>query len=114
MISMSGLSDLAATAMPEIKPAAADRHDQHVEVGHRRQHLQRDGALTGDDQGIVVGMDEGQARVSRHVRWPDAAASSSVAPPSITVAPCRRVFSIFTVGVPTGTKMVAGMESRAA
>ena len=28
-----------------------------------------------------------------------AAASSSVAPPSITLAPCLRVFSIFTVGV---------------
>ena len=39
------------------QPAAADRHDQHVEIGHCRQHLERDRPLAGDHQGIVIGMD---------------------------------------------------------
>ena len=36
--------------------AAADRDHQHVEIGSFLQHLERDGALPGDDARIVVGM----------------------------------------------------------
>ena len=47
--------------------AAADRHHQRVErllgIG---QHLERDGALAGDDARIVIGMDEGEAFVLRN------------------------------------------------
>ena len=94
--------------MPEISPprrsARSTRRDRAL-----REHLEPDGALTGDDQRIVVGMDERQPMLATML-GASAAASSSVAPPSITVAPCRRVFSILTVGVPIGMKMVAGMQ----
>ena len=40
--------------------AAADGNDQRVEIGRILQHLQRHGALAGDDARIVVGMDEDQ------------------------------------------------------
>ena len=43
------------------QPAAADGNDQHVEIGDGVQHLQRYRSLTGNDQRIVVGMDEGEA-----------------------------------------------------
>ncbi len=43
------------------QPAAADRNDQHVEVAHLLQHLQRHGPLTGDHRRVVIGMDECQA-----------------------------------------------------
>ena len=52
---MPGVSVFATTAMPEISPPP-HRHDQHVEVRHRIEHLQRHGALTDDDQRIIVGM----------------------------------------------------------
>ena len=47
------------------QPAAADRDHQHVEVGHILQHLERDGALPGDDMRIVVRMHPGQAALAR-------------------------------------------------
>ena len=40
--------------------AAADRHHQHLQLRHRRQHLQRDGALTRHHRRIIVGMHEHQ------------------------------------------------------
>jgi hypothetical protein len=43
------------------EPAAADRHHQHVEVGHLLQHLEAHRALAGDHRGVVVGVDEGEA-----------------------------------------------------
>ncbi len=47
------------------QPAAADRDHQHVEIGDLLQHLQRDRALAGDDQGVVVGVDPGQVALLR-------------------------------------------------
>jgi hypothetical protein len=41
--------------------AAADRHDQRVEVRIVFQHFQRDGALPGDDVDVIERVDEGQA-----------------------------------------------------
>ena len=56
------------------QPAAADRDHQRVELGHVLEHLERDGALTGDHRRVVVGVDEGErfarfelARVARGV-----------------------------------------------
>ena len=47
------------------EPAAADGNDQRVEVGGVFQHFERDGALAGDHQRIVIGVDEGQAALAR-------------------------------------------------
>ena len=44
------------------QPAAADRNDQHVEVGHLLQHFQRDRPLAGDDVRIVVGVNPDEIR----------------------------------------------------
>ena len=40
------------------QPAAADRHHQRVQVRDLTEHFQGDRALTGDDEGIVKGVDE--------------------------------------------------------
>jgi hypothetical protein len=40
--------------------ATAHRQDQRIDLRRILQHFQRDGALTGYDQGIVERMDEGQ------------------------------------------------------
>ena len=45
---------------PGRQPAARKRHQQHVEIGARLQHLQPDRALAGDHQRIVEGRDLGQ------------------------------------------------------
>ena len=39
---------------------AADRHHDGVEIGLVLEHLEADGALAGDDLGVVVGVHEGQ------------------------------------------------------
>ena len=44
---------------PRQQAAAADGHDQRVEVGVVGQHLQRAGPLPGDDRGVVEGVDVG-------------------------------------------------------
>jgi hypothetical protein len=43
--------------------APADRDDEHVEIGRGGEHLQRDGALAGDDRGIVERQHERRAFV---------------------------------------------------
>ena len=44
------------------EPAAPDRHEHRLErIGMLAQDLHADGALPGDDVGIVIGVDEGQA-----------------------------------------------------
>ena len=45
------------------QPAATDRRDDHVEVGHVLQQLECRGALAGDDPRVVVRMDLGGTRV---------------------------------------------------
>ena len=52
-------------ALPAIKPAAADRNHQHIEVADSLEHFERDGALPGDDGGIVIGMDQDEVAVRR-------------------------------------------------
>ncbi len=49
------------------QPTAADRHDQAVEVRNVFDHLERDCALSGDDQRVVERMDERQAAARREV-----------------------------------------------
>ena len=43
------------------EPAAADRHDDRVEVRRVRQHFERDGALARHHRRVVVGVDEREA-----------------------------------------------------
>ena len=110
----AGLQRLGGDRDAGDQAAAADRHQQHVEVGHRGQHLQRDGALAGDDQAIVIGMDEGQPVCAAMIGGERGGFLEGRA---ALRSPWRRggaVFSIFMVGVPSGTKMVAGIASRAA
>ena len=49
---------------PGNQPAAADRHDDRVEIRLVGEELERDGALTSDDRRIVVGMDENEPFVA--------------------------------------------------
>ncbi len=90
------------------QPAAADRDHQGVEGRLVLQHFQRDGALPGDDERIVVGMhpDEPLRLALRPRRGP--APRSRVSPSSSTQAPCALVAATFTKGVVTGITMVAG------
>jgi hypothetical protein len=50
------------------QPTAADGHDEGVDVRRVGEHLERDGALAGDDLGIVERMDEGQAPLLREAQ----------------------------------------------
>ena len=46
---------------PRNQPAAADRHDDRVEIGPVGQQFERDRPLAGDDRRVVIGVDKGQA-----------------------------------------------------
>ena len=94
--------------------AAADRHDDEIEVGELRQHLQGDGALAGHDERIVVDGWTKDRRSACASAWARSADSDKVSPCRITRAPCARVFSTFTSGVETGMTIVAGICSRRA
>ena len=50
---------------PRNEPAAADRHDDRVEIGPVGQQLERDSPLPGDDRRVVIGVDKGQALFAR-------------------------------------------------
>ena len=60
--------------------AAADRHDDRVEVGTVGDDLEADGALSGDDARVVVGMDERRAGARRRFRRRSCWQSASVSP----------------------------------
>ncbi len=62
-----GLRVFAATAMPAVEPATADRHDQRVDRGLRRKHLERHGSLARDDVGIIERMNEDAAAGPREL-----------------------------------------------
>ena len=97
-------------AMPEISPPPPIGTTS-VSRSAPPEHFQRDGALPRDHQGIVIGMDEDQSCALPCARA-NSAASSSVAPEMIDFGVVRRVFSTFTIGVPTGITIMAGMPSR--
>ena len=92
-ISMPGLRARAATRHAGDQAAAADRHHQRVEIGHRIEHLERHRALAGDDRFVVVGMDEGQPFALRqlpaHGRAPRRACRRA-APPRRRSRGCAR------------------------
>ena len=48
------------------QPAAADGNDEHVEIADLLEHFERHGALSGDDGGIVIGVDQDERMVARH------------------------------------------------
>ena len=59
-------------ATPASRPAAADRHDQHVgRPAELADDLHRHRALAGDGHGVVEGGDEDPAR------WPTASATAA-------------------------------------
>ena len=97
----AGLIALAAVDDAADQPAAADRNDQRVEVGHGVEHFERDRAGAGDDRGIVERMDEVQPLLGLDLAaW--ALASSNRSPWRTTVAPWPSVWVTFIVGVRTG------------
>ncbi len=49
------------------QPAAADRHDQQVEIGASGQHFERDRSLPGDDRGVVIGVHQDEAALARQL-----------------------------------------------
>lgn len=53
-----GLDRLGGNRDSADQPAAADRNDQCVEVGRRRQHFHGDGAGAADDRRVVKRVDE--------------------------------------------------------
>ena len=65
MISIFGLQRLGGDGDAGDQPAAADRHDQHVEVGPVGEHFERDRALAGDDRRVVIGVHRHQAAFAR-------------------------------------------------
>ena len=61
MIRISGPERLGRDRDARDQAAAADRDDQHIEIGRIRQDLERDRALAGDHRRVGEGMDVGQA-----------------------------------------------------
>ena len=53
-----GVERLGGDGDPGNQPAAADRHDQRIEIGSAGEQLEADRPLAGDDIGIVIGMDQ--------------------------------------------------------
>ena len=46
--------------------AAADRDHQHIEIGSLLEHLERDGALPGNDARVVIRMDQREPALGLH------------------------------------------------
>ncbi len=59
--------------------AAAHGQYQQVQVGTRIQHLQRDGALAGHGQRVVIGMDDAQSAFAGELEHPQAGRIEGVA-----------------------------------
>ena len=95
------------------QPAAADRHDERVDLGVVGQHLEGERALAGDDGGVVERVDVGAALVGGEAVGLGHGVGQPVAP-STTVAPSSRVRCTFTNGVGVGMTMVASMPRRVA
>jgi hypothetical protein len=55
-----GLERLRRGGDARDEAAAADRHDDEIELRHLGQHLESHGALAGDDERVLVGMHEHQ------------------------------------------------------
>ena len=76
---MLGFSALTAVEMPLINPPPPIGIDQEVEIGIVLQDLEADGALAGDDVGIVVGMHEHQVLLGRQLARVDRGGVDAVA-----------------------------------
>jgi hypothetical protein len=62
----SGLERASGRPHPAQKPAPADRHGQHVEIGHVLEHFERDRPLPRRDQRIIERMHESQPELTLH------------------------------------------------
>jgi hypothetical protein len=74
-----GLEGLGRHGVAADEAAAAHRRDQHLEIRARRQHLERNGALPGDDAIVVVGMNEGKPLLGRELVGKGAGLGQSLA-----------------------------------
>ena len=82
--------------------AAADRHDEHLEIGAGGEHLQRDRALTRDDRRVVERGNERRTGAGGELARASVVASVRVAPWRTTWAPRVSVRVIFVNGVTAG------------
>ena len=64
---MLGLERARGDGDARHQPAAADRHDDHVEVGRILEHFDADRSRPGDDLRIVERMDEDIALLERQL-----------------------------------------------
>ena len=95
------------------EPAAADGHDDRLDVRPLLQHLEADRALAGDDPLIVERWTKNRSRAAPiPLAW--SYASSKLPPKRMTSAPSRRAEVTFTSGAHSGMTMTAGMPSCAA
>ena len=91
--------------------AAADRDDQHVEIGRVLEHFERDRALPGDDVRIVIGMHPDQVALARLGLGARLRLAERLAVEHDLRRHSASVAATFTNGVVTGITMVAGMPS---
>jgi hypothetical protein len=93
--------------------AAAHRHHDQVEVGHRGEHLQPDGALSGDDQRVLVRMHEHEVAARGELARVSSGLEQVLALEHHGRTVHLRVLDL-GIGRARGMTMVAGMPSRAA
>jgi hypothetical protein len=74
--SSSGRSPSARDRAPGEQPPAADRDDEHVEVGDLLEELQRGGALPGDHVGVIERWQHRRATFASAIAVASAARSS--------------------------------------
>jgi hypothetical protein len=93
------------------QPAAADRHDQRLDLGRVLEQLERDGALARGHHRVVERVHEGQPELALHAAGEFVGLVVGLAS-STTLPPTASVWRIFTVGVVRGMTIVTGTPSR--
>ena len=82
--------------------AAADRHDDHLDLRLALEHLERRGRDAGDQQRLVARVDVASAASAAATSAQRSRASSKSAPCSTTSAPSDRIAATFTGLAPPG------------
>ena len=109
MIFAFGRRLFTARATPGEQAAAADRHDDRIEIRHLLDDLESHRALAGDDGRIVVAVDVGEPAFSFAISCACALASPKSFPCMTTVAPSFWQLPILMSGANFGITTVAGM-----
>ena len=110
----AGLQRLGRGGDAGDEAAAADRHDQRIDVGRVGEHLERDRALSRDDLEIVERMDEGQPALAPRSAAPRHRPRRRSRRGGSRSAPWPSVWLTLIVGVEAGITIVAGTPRRAA